>query len=110
MFFSDRGSSEEIWGTESGVYGQGESIYKQEILGVFRGIGGKEQFWGKRFWRTYKYECLYLSEVRDLRGLKELTKEWVRYYNSERVHQALGYRTPDEVYYGKEIVNFTKRC
>jgi len=29
---------------------------------------------------------------------------------SERLHQALGYRAPDEVYYGKEVVNFTKRC
>ncbi|RLB33583.1 MAG: hypothetical protein DRH12_18220 [Deltaproteobacteria bacterium] len=36
--------------------------------------------------------------------LKEATDEWVRYYNGERLHQALGYRTPDEVYYGEGMV------
>ena len=35
-----------------------------------------------------------------LRELREVMKEWVEYYNSERPHQTLGYRTPDEVYYG----------
>jgi len=30
-------------------------------------------------------------------------KEWVEYYNSERPHQSLGYKTPDEVYYGEVI-------
>ena len=38
-------------------------------------------------------------EKMELKELKEKTKEWVRYYNGERLHQALGYRTPDEVYY-----------
>jgi len=38
-----------------------------------------------------------------LKELKEVTKEWVEYYNSERPHQSLGYKTPDEVYYGEVI-------
>ncbi len=37
----------------------------------------------------------------NLRGLKEIAREWVKYYNAERPHQASGYRTPDEVYYGE---------
>lgn len=28
---------------------RGKSVYEQEIFGVFRGIGSKEQFWGERF-------------------------------------------------------------
>ena len=55
----------------------------------------------ERFWRTYKYECLYLWDKMDLKEVREKTKEWVRYYNKKRHHQALGYRTPDEVYYGQ---------
>ena len=55
----------------------------------------------ERFWRTYKYECLYLWEKMNLKSVREKTKEWVRYYNGERHHQALGYRTPDEAYYGQ---------
>ena len=29
--------------------------------------------------------------------LKEITKEWVKYYNKERLHQSLGYKVPDDV-------------
>ena len=39
----------------------------------------------------------------NLKELKEITKEWVEYYNKERPHQSLGYKVPDDVYYG-EIV------
>ena len=90
---------------------RGSQFTSRRFLVYLEGLGVRSSFGERgfrdnilveRFWRTYKYECLYLREVRDLRGLKELTKEWVRYYNSERIHQALGYRTPDEVYYGKE--------
>jgi len=35
----------------------------------------------------------------DLKELKEATKKWARYCNSGRLLQALGYRTPGEVYY-----------
>ncbi len=52
----------------------------------------------ERFWRTYKYECLYLWEKMDFREVEEKTREWVRYYKEKRHHQALGYKTPDEVY------------
>ena len=52
----------------------------------------------ERLFRTYKWEYI------DLKELKWATDEWVRYYNGERLHQALGYRTPDEVYYGKDMV------
>jgi len=34
-----------------------------------------------------------------MKELREITKEWLRYYNKERPHQSLGYRSPDEVYY-----------
>ena len=46
----------------------------------------------------------HTSQFMELKELKEATKKWVRYYNGERLHQALGYRTPDEVYYGGGLV------
>ena len=54
----------------------------------------------ERFWRSYKWECVYLRDKMGIKELKDVTKEWVKHYNSERPHQALGYKTPDEVYYG----------
>ncbi len=57
----------------------------------------------ERFWRSYKWEYVYLRERMDMRGLREITREWLRYYNEERPHQSLGYRSPDEVYYTCKI-------
>ena len=37
------------------------------------------------------------------RTTKTTKTHWVRYYNSDRPHQALGYKTPDEVYYGYRV-------
>jgi len=46
---------------------------------------------------------VYLRDRMDLRELKEITKEWVDYYNGERPHQSLGYKAPDDVYYGEVV-------
>jgi len=46
---------------------------------------------------------VYLREEVELKELKGVTREWVEYYNKERPHQALGYKTPDEVYYGEVV-------
>ncbi len=90
---------------------KGKQFVGKEFSGFFEELGAKlsvseSGFKGniviERFWRTYKYECVYLWDKMDLRELKEKTKEWVRYYNSERLHQALEYKTPDEVFYGQK--------
>ncbi len=49
----------------------------------------------ERFRRTYKYECVYLWDKMDLKELREKAEKWVSYYNSNRLHQALEYKTPD---------------
>ena len=63
--------------------------------------GFKDNIVMERLWRSYKWECVYLRERMGLKKLKEVTREWVDYYNKVRPHQALGYRVPDEVYHGK---------
>ena len=52
----------------------------------------------ERLWRSVKYEDVYLQ---DYRGMSEAQRGLGRYfgfYNGERPHQALGYRTPAAVY------------
>ena len=56
----------------------------------------------ERLWRTVKYEEVYLkayaSEARRELGA------YLRFYNNQRPHQALGYRTPAEVFHGEQEV------
>ena len=52
----------------------------------------------ERSWRTLKYEYLFLREWHSLKELKQGAKEFMKFYNDERIHMSLGYRTPSEVY------------
>ena len=52
----------------------------------------------ERLWRSVKYEDIYLKEYRTVPELKRGISEYFRFYNMERFHQSLSYKTPDEVY------------
>jgi len=52
----------------------------------------------ERLWRSIKYEEVYLSEYNSPAEARLGLAEYLRFYNEERPHQALGYRTPAEVY------------
>jgi putative transposase len=53
----------------------------------------------ERLWRTVKYEEVYLKQHGTIQGLLLGLTEYFRFYNQERRHQALGYKTPDDVYH-----------
>ena len=52
----------------------------------------------ERLWRTVKYEDVYIKGYASLPELLLGLTEYVAFYNGERPHQSLGYRTPDDVY------------
>jgi putative transposase len=54
----------------------------------------------ERLWRSLKYEEVYLKDYSLLSEARAGIKGWFRFYNEERLHQSLGYRTPAAVYYG----------
>jgi len=53
----------------------------------------------ERLWRTVKYEEVYLHDYRAVLEAKRSLAEYFRFYNTERNHQSLNYRTPYEVYF-----------
>jgi len=55
----------------------------------------------ERLWRTVKYEEVYLHDYQSIQEAKDGLKRYFWFYNEERLHQALGYRTPAEIYYLK---------
>ena len=48
----------------------------------------------ERLWRSLKHEDVYLKGYADGREAKAGIAAWMEFYNGQRLHQALGYRTP----------------
>ena len=55
----------------------------------------------ERFWRSIKYEEVYLNDYESVTELKKAIKNYIGFYNHKRFHQALNYKTPAEVYFGR---------
>ena len=53
----------------------------------------------ERLWRTVKYEEVYIKEYRTARDAYLSLNEYFLFYNNERLHQSLNYKTPAEVYH-----------
>ena len=52
----------------------------------------------ERFFRTLKYEEIYIKEYENVKELKEGIKNFIDFYNNKRFHSALGYDKPMSVY------------
>jgi hypothetical protein len=64
----------------------------------------------ERLWRSVKYEEVYLNEYASVsEGTKSLGK-YFRFYNEKRPHQALGYRTPEEIWKGVDLGDPAALC
>lgn len=55
----------------------------------------------ERFWRTLKYEEVYIKDYRSFDEAKKSIGHYIQVYNNERLHQSLDYHTPAEIYYQK---------
>ena len=54
----------------------------------------------ERLWRTVKYDNIYVQEYQTVSDTRVGLREYFGRYNTERIHQSLGYQTPWEVYSG----------
>ena len=59
----------------------------------------------ERLWRTVKYEDIYLKDHTDVPMLIGGLGSYFDFYNRERPHQSLGYRTPASIYGEASAVN-----
>ena len=88
--------------------GQGSQFTGDEFTGLLKKHGIQINMDGKgsyhdnlfieRLWRTVKYEEVYLNAWQDGREARISLGNYFRFYNNERLHQSLGYKTPVEVY------------
>jgi len=60
----------------------------------------------ERLWRSVKYEEVYLNDYATVSEAKEGISKYIDFYNQERPHQSLDYKTPAEVYFGYDNNNY----
>jgi putative transposase len=93
----------EIFNTDQGAQFTSEAFPGLlERHGVRISMDGKGRYsdnlFIERLWRTVKYEEVYLKAYQDGKDARVGIGGYFRFYNAERPHQALGYRTPAEVF------------
>jgi putative transposase len=93
----------EVFNTDQGVQFTATAWTSRLVeAGVAVSMDGKgrclDNVFVERFWRTLKYEDIYLKRYEAVPQLQAGLKVYLPFYNEERPHQALGCRTPAEVY------------
>lgn len=80
-----------------------ESLEQRNIQISMDGRGrAMDSIFTERLWRTVKYEEVYINDYETVRDAKEGITRYMNFYNQERPHQSLDYRTPAEVYFGSK--------
>lgn len=90
---------------------QGSHFTSPQYVDLVQGVGvsismdGKgralDNIFTERLWRTVKYEEVYLHDYAHPREARQGLGCYFPFYNHERSHQALHYRTPAEVYFAQ---------
>jgi putative transposase len=95
IFNSDQGSQF----TSAGFTGM------LEAAGIRISMDGRgrafDNIFVERLWRSVKYEEVYLKEYLTVKEAAGSLGAYFRFYNERRLHQALGYQTPYQMYTGK---------
>jgi len=59
----------------------------------------------ERLWRSVKYENVYIQGYQIIPEARAGLKQYFELYNTKRLHESLGHRTPGEIYWNPEMLN-----
>jgi putative transposase len=95
----------EVFNTDQGSQFTSQAFTgRLENAGVAVSMDGRgralDNVFVERLWRTVKYEEVYLHEYVNVPLGRQRLGSYFPFYNHQRPHQALGYRTPAAVYFG----------
>lgn len=83
-------------------------LKKNEIKISMDGKGrALDNIYIERFWRSLKYENIYLSSYETPTELESGIAKYINFFNEKRIHQSLNYVTPDSIYYKEKGI---KEC
>ena len=94
----------EIWNSDQGSHFTSPHYTRRlEAANVRISMDGKgralDNIFTERFWRSLKYEDIYLHDYSTPREVRGGIMRYITLYNGQRPHQALDYRTPAAVYF-----------
>ena len=94
----------EIFNTDQGSqFTSEEWLTPLKAAGVAISMDGKgrwiDNVFIERLWRSVKYEEIYLRGYANGHEAQRSLSKYFAFYNARRVHETLGYATPDEVYF-----------
>jgi len=76
-----------------------DTLKRQNIQISMDGRGrAMDNIFNERLWRSVKYEEVYIKDYRGVSDAREGIGNYMTFYNQERLHQSLSYKTPEEVY------------
>jgi len=80
-----------------------ESLIQKNIQISMDSVGRwADNIYIERFWRTIKQEEIYINPSNNLEELRTQIDRFIKFYNYQRPHQALKYKTPSQVFYDDE--------
>jgi putative transposase len=75
-------------------------LFENHVLISMDGRGRcMDNIFTERLWRSVKYECVFLYEFPTFADAKTTITNYFTFYNTERPHQSLAYKTPESLYY-----------
>src|ERR1700677_3906045 len=98
----ERYGQPEVFNTDQGVqFTSAAFLDELGTRGVRISMDGKGRFLDnifiERLWRSLKYEEVFIKAYGSVAEARRSIGAWLAFYNDERLHQALDYRTPREV-------------
>jgi len=109
-----RGGKPEVFNTDQGVQFTAAAFTGSvESAGVAVSMDGRgralDNVFVERLWRSVKYEDIYIRGYDTVAALRSGLRSYFAFYNDERPHQSLGYRTPAAVYRGMRVEGANER-
>jgi putative transposase len=103
-----RAGKPEVFNTDQGVQFTAAAFTgRLESAGVAVSMDGRgralDNVFVERLWRTVKYEDIYIRGYEAVPELHRGLGRYFAFYNDERPHQSLDYRTPAAVYRGSKV-------
>jgi putative transposase len=98
-----RAARPEIFNTDQGVQLTSKDftgrLLQSQIRISWDGRGrALDNVFVERLWRSLKYEDVYIKDYQTVSEARDGLKQYFQFYNHERYHQSLDYKTPFSIY------------